>query len=218
MQTPVHHTINNNSFWLSPQRCIFWQEENAIIASDLHLGKTGHFRKSGIAVPQTVFKEDLQRLIDLVQSYKAEKLIIAGDLFHSKENKELNLFKKWRHDFPLLEIHLIKGNHDILKDEWYGACGITVHKKSYSISGFCFVHDAADADCDAGTEYYFTGHIHPGIYINGMARQGLSLPCFYFTPKFAVLPAFSRFTGLFNIKKSAADAVFAIAEKSVIKI
>ena len=30
---------------------MFWEEEKALIVSDLHFGKTGHFRKSGIAVP-----------------------------------------------------------------------------------------------------------------------------------------------------------------------
>lgn len=218
MSTPLQHVINNNHFWLSPHRCLFWEEESALIASDLHLGKTGHFRKSGIAVPQSVFKEDLQRLVDLIQFYKAKQLIIAGDFFHSNANKELDLFKKWREDFPGLDIHLIKGNHDILKEDWYKCCNIIIHKKHYSINGFCFTHDAADADCESSTEYYFTGHVHPGVYITGLAKQGLNFPCFYFRPQYAVLPAFSRFTGLYNVRKNEGDNIYAIVEKSIIKI
>ncbi|HEY4936402.1 MAG TPA: metallophosphoesterase, partial [Puia sp.] len=63
MQTPVSHKILDQQFWLTTDRTMFWEEEKALIVSDLHFGKTGHFRKSGIAVPPSVFKEDLQRLV-----------------------------------------------------------------------------------------------------------------------------------------------------------
>ena len=61
MVAPVHYSVFNNTFWLSAQRCIFWEEEQSLIVSDLHLGKTGHFRKMGIAVPQAVYKEDFAK-------------------------------------------------------------------------------------------------------------------------------------------------------------
>jgi metallophosphoesterase superfamily enzyme len=69
---------------------------------------------------QNVFKEDLQRLFTQILFFKAEKLIIAGDLSHSKSNKEMDLFKKWRNDLDALEMILINGNHDILEEKWYG--------------------------------------------------------------------------------------------------
>jgi len=62
-----------------------------LIISDLHFGKTGHFRKSGIAVPQGVYKEDLQRLVSQIQYFQPSQLIIVGDFFHSQLNKELEL-------------------------------------------------------------------------------------------------------------------------------
>ncbi len=66
-------------------------------------------------MPQSVYKEDIQRLIAQIQYFKPKSLIVVGDMFHSTANKELELFAKWRNDFTYLEIHLIKGNHDILK-------------------------------------------------------------------------------------------------------
>ncbi|MEO6540593.1 MAG: metallophosphoesterase, partial [Ferruginibacter sp.] len=127
----IRHTILNNSFLLSAGRCIFWEEEKALILSDLHFGKTGHFRKNGIAVPQTVFKEDMQRLTAQVQYFKAEQLIIVGDLFHSHANKEMEWFLKWRTDFALLNIKLIIGNHDILGKEWYNKANISCIKHQW---------------------------------------------------------------------------------------
>lgn len=218
MQAPIHHIINNNHFWLSAERCLFWEEQKALIVSDLHFGKTGHFRKSGIAVPQNIFKEDLQRLVSQVQHYQPELLLVVGDMFHSSANKELDLFLRWRNDLSELKIVLIKGNHDILKKSWYEEAKITVHPKQFSVNGFCFAHDVEQSDCDASAEYFFTGHIHPGVVLNGIGKQTLRFPCFYFNQRFAILPAFSRFTGLASLDIKRTDNVYAIVEKSVIKL
>jgi len=218
MQSPVQHIINNNHFWLSAERCIFWEEEKILIVSDLHFGKTGHFRKSGIAVPQNIFKEDLQRLITQIQHYKPEQLLVVGDMFHSSANKELDLFLRWRNDFTQLRILLVKGNHDILKRSWYDEANIVVHPKQFTIKEFCFAHDVQQSDCGASASYFFTGHIHPGVVLNGIGKQSLRFPCFYFNHQFAILPAFSRFTGLASIDNKKTDSVYAIVEKSVIKI
>src|SRR6185312_7751518 len=59
MQPAFPYRIRGQQLWLSPARCIFWEEERSLILADLHFGKTGHFRKAGIAVPQSVYREDL---------------------------------------------------------------------------------------------------------------------------------------------------------------
>src|ERR1044072_3206990 len=119
MHPAFPHRIKGQQLWLSPDRCIFWEDQRSLIVSDLHFGKTGHFRKAGIAVPQSVFKEDLQRLVAQLQHFKPKQLVVVGDLFHSVANKELDLFRRWREDMPGLCIQLVKGNHDVLKKEWY---------------------------------------------------------------------------------------------------
>ena len=120
MSTYLSHIIGNDHLILSAERTLFWENENTLIVADLHVGKTGHFRKAGIGVPQQVYKDDLHRLLAQILFFKAERLIIVGDLTHSVANKEMDLFRKWRKDFPSLDVHLVKGNHDILDDKWYG--------------------------------------------------------------------------------------------------
>jgi DNA ligase-associated metallophosphoesterase len=215
----VPHTIYNQNFILSPQRCMYWQEQNALIASDLHIGKTGHFRKYGIAVPQDVFKEDMQRLLDQITFFKAEQLIVVGDMFHSEANKELDLFLRWRKDVYNLNIHLVKGNHDILKADWYANANITVHPEVLSYNNISFQHDLATSNQQHETSnYVISGHIHPGVLIKGISKQTLRFPCFYFGNQHAVLPAFSRFTGLAAITPKKSDSVYAIVNQSVIKV
>jgi DNA ligase-associated metallophosphoesterase len=209
MQQFIPHTLSNNTFILSSDRCIYWQEERTLILSDLHLGKTGHFRKSGIAVPQAIFREDMQRLVTQLQLYKPERVIVIGDMFHSHDNKEHELFLKWRHDFSSISIHLVKGNHDILKASWYQLADISIETCEYAVNGFVFVHDFND--CKVPEKgYIFSGHIHPGISMRGLGNQSLHFPCFYFGQQYAVLPAFSRFTGTYPIKPKRGESVYAL--------
>lgn len=227
MQLPLLYQLKENNFLLSSQRCLFWIEQKILIVTDLHLGKSGHFRKNGIAIPQTIFKEDIQRLFDQITFYKPTRLIIVGDLFHSVANKELDLFVKWRKDFSSLHFHLVKGNHDILDIDWYKNAEVQVSRIDLMVDGFRFIHDISHISAPSSqVKYTFSGHIHPGIRLDGGNRQSLHFPCFYFGNEYAVLPAFSRFTGLQLIEPLKNDAVFALLpsnylngdQASVIKI
>lgn len=217
MQAPVSYKLLAQQLWLSAHRCIYWEEEKALIVSDLHFGKTGHFRKWGIAVPQAVYKEDLQRLVHGIQHFQPRQLMVVGDLFHSHQNKELELFQRWRHNFPHLHIHLIKGNHDILHDSWYQQCGIQVTEDELQLGCFRFRHDL-DEMAARNNDYFFMGHIHPGVRIRGAAKQSLSFPCFYFAKAFCVLPAFSRFTGIALVQPDYEENVFAIVNDHIVQL
>jgi uncharacterized protein len=219
MQNPIPHIINNNTFWVSPDRCLFWEEQNILILADIHLGKTGHFRKAGIPVPEGANKADLQRLIAQLFFFKADRVIIVGDFTHSSVNKELELFKKWRNDFPLFRFDLVKGNHDILEDHWYTETNIIIHKKEMVIGDFCFRHETKTTDPfeEGSASFVFSGHVHPGIRISGRGRQALRLPCFYFSKGHCILPAFSKFTGTYKVEPKKGEIVYAITGTELIK-
>jgi DNA ligase-associated metallophosphoesterase len=212
--------IKEQTCWLSPERCLFWDEQQILIVSDIHFGKSGHFRSEGIGIPQTVFKEDLQRLFAQIQFFKPRQLIIVGDFFHSRINNEVLLFEKWRKDIAALPIQLVKGNHDILDENWYSTNNIQIHHDEMQTSPFTFVHEAGttvNPQQQTGN-YIFSGHIHPGVRIEGLARQSLCFPCFYFAENYAVLPAFGRFTGLHAVKPKKKDHVFAIVNKKILDL
>ncbi len=148
-------------------------------------------------------------------------------MFHSHANKELELFLKWRSDLSGIHIRLIRGNHDILKDEWYEHAGIDLSSQTLSRKDFHFVHDISDQlaqksgfikNISEERSYFFSGHIHPGIRLSGMGKQSLCFPCFYFGKKYAVLPAFSRFTGVAMIYPEAEEEVFAIVNQELIQL
>ncbi len=219
MFNPLRFIFHGQTLWLSPARCIFWEEESALILSDLHFGKSGHFRKSGIGIPQNIFKEDLQKLFAQIGFFKPKVLLIAGDMFHSTANKEIELFLKWRNDFADVQFKLIRGNHDILSATFYKDANIDVVDNKLLVKDFCFTHDIASSCNDEKNKHFtFSGHIHPGIKMNGTGNQSLMLPCFYFSKKYAVLPAFSAFTGLTKIKPSSSDHVFILLKSEVMQL
>jgi metallophosphoesterase superfamily enzyme len=91
--------------------------------------------------------------------------------------------------------------------------GITTHN-TLSIGNFFFSHEPPAAY----TQYCFSGHIHPGVRVEGAARQSLRLPCFHIGNNNCTLPAFSRFTGLHIIKPVTGDRIFAVIENEILTI
>lgn len=184
---------NDEILELTNQRVLFWSKENALILSDIHIGKSGHFQKSGIPIPSSVLQKDLMRLENLINHFSPNKMIVVGDLFHASYNKELDAFKDWLKQFQELEIHLIKGNHDRLSNRIYEDFNIKIYQKELVIGKLKFVHDFDKIDENLFT---ISGHTHPGVSIKGKGRQRIKLPCFQVTNHQLILPAFSLFTGL----------------------
>jgi DNA ligase-associated metallophosphoesterase len=159
----------------------------------------------------------MQRLVDLISHFNPKQLVVVGDMFHSKANKEMNLFLKWRNDLSSIEFILVRGNHDILEKAWYEAAAIQVKEGMHTIRNFGFVHDPAEAEEGiTGVDFVFSGHLHPGVGIGGSGRQRLHFPCYHFTDRLAILPAFSKFSGLAIVRPQKKDKVFAIVEEKVI--
>lgn len=202
---------------LLPQKAIYWHQQKALIVADVHLGKVGHFRKAGIAVPRDMEQSDLAVLSDLIYEHKPEKLIFLGDLFHSDMNNDWDWFILWRSQFPALQLILIRGNHDIIDDKHYRNLNIELHDELL-ISPFLMMHHPLAHDQQEVAGYVFCGHIHPGVNLSGRGRQSITLPCFAFGSRQAILPSFGKFTGRVAIRSVQTDRIFAILKDKVIPI
>jgi len=200
---------------LSKDRAIYWRRESMLIISDLHLGKSAHFRKHGIQVPAIIGLTDLRRLTALLHEYHPKVLLITGDMFHHDLNSDIGMFAEWRRDFEQLRIFLVLGNHDALRDQDYEEMNIEVYKKEMLCHPFRFIHDRPEV---TDTYYTISGHLHPGISVYGKARQQLKLPCFYFGKNLAIMPAFSIFTGLSIVRPEPGDRCFAIGPSKVTQV
>lgn len=211
------YRIGDNSFIVSAGRTLFWENEKCLILSDMHFGKSGHFRKHGIGIPQNILQEDLFRLSEQISYFRPQSMIVVGDMFHSHDNKEHDLFEKYREELLPSDLHLVIGNHDILTQDRYRKMGIQVHRTELMIADLIFSHELPEDGINADA-YWITGHIHPGISLKGRGRQSLKLPCFYFGKRYAILPAYGRFTGTVSIETNTEDEIFAIADKQLIRL
>lgn len=208
-------SIREEEIILDKERAIYLPNEQLLAISDLHLGKAAHFRKAGLAIPNSVSQNDFNRLTGLIEKYLPKQLVINGDMFHSDYNTEIDEFARWKENFNEVNFILVKGNHDKQSEEVYKNLAIEVHEPNYQTDKFCFIHDMTNCNSNL---YPISGHIHPGISIYNKAKQQLKFPCFYFGEYHAILPAFSNFTGLQLLKAKENDLVFAITPTKIVKV
>lgn len=194
--------IENLPLILTNQRVAFLPSQKALLLSDLHIGKTAHFRKHGIALPKDIFRKDLQRLETVLKYFQAEKIFIVGDLLHAGNNSDVEDFCRWKSSFQSVEFHLVTGNHDKVSADLEEQLCLTSHKKIIKLENFQLIHEFSEDS----EKFQIIGHIHPGILVRNRVKR-LRLPCFVKTDRQLLLPAFSEFTGL-DTKNTPKNGVF----------
>lgn len=209
-------TLLGEELYLLPERAIYWPAQQALLLADLHLGKSGHFRKHGIAVSPDVLQKDLDRLASLLQRWKPEQVFFLGDLFHSRYNQEWEPFAELLKGFKG-KATLVKRNHDILKSEQYVAAGLELVGDHLDLGPFRLIHEHP-AEPEQGTPYCIAGHVHPGVWLQGGGRQRLKLPCYFFGEQHGLLPAFGNFTGLYCLEPTEKDQVYVLVEDQVVQV
>ena len=205
-----------DTWWeLLPEKAMYRRDTETLILADLHLGKATHFRKSGIAIPAGSANHDYKVLYDLIEYKEPRNVYLLGDLFHSTHNSEWQQFDALTGCFPQVCFTLIMGNHDILKRHHYEAANLRIIDDHLTEDGWIYSHKPLE---NVPAEYInIAGHIHPGCRIEGIARQSISLPCFYFSPPLLLLPAFGHLTGLKILSTTDAE-VFAVTGDSVVRV
>jgi uncharacterized protein len=198
---------------LSPYRAIYWPRKRWLLVSDAHLGKADHFRKAGLPLPDVHDDVLLDRLSWLVREYGAERLVVLGDLFHSPHTSSWDQFTLWMKR-QRCEVHLVLGTHDVLADRRYLNAGLKLHDEVLLEGPFAFAHEPRAVK----DHYVISGHLHPGVHLEGLGRQRLTLPCFWFGNDHAVLPAFGTATGLLVVEPAPLDRCYAVTERSVLDV
>lgn len=209
-------SIRNQTCHLLAEKAVFWEEKQALIVADLHIGKGTVFRKAGIPIPQGIMADDLTTLRHLIERWQVKTCIIVGDLIHAQTGLSENVikqFSEWLCKLPC-EIHLIIGNHDaaLLKHmppEW---C-LDIHRDGLILEPFYFSHYPKHHE----KWFVWSGHVHPKVEIKN-AYDRLVLRCFQIFSDLAVMPAFGFFAGGTLITKSNDCKIYAIADHLVIEI
>lgn len=199
-----------------PGRAAYWPRTATLLIADAHLGKAAAFRQAGIPVPQGTTEENLSRLSALVRDCGASRIVFLGDLVHDTAARHAasDAFVRWREQHRDLEVVLVRGNHDRRAGDPPREWNVITVAEPLVESGLALCHAPREvAGC-----YAISGHLHPGVRLSGRGRDSVRLPCFWFTPTYAVLPAFGAFTGLAEIRPAPVDTVYVEAEEGIAAI
>lgn len=212
--------IRGETINLLPEKAIFWPKTSSLFIADLHLGKTRHFRKEGIGVPDSMAAEDYVKLNNVLSKYSPKEVYLLGDLFHSEYNAEWSQVIDFVQSKEGITFHLIIGNHDILDEAHYRDAGFVVHRDYLDLPPFKLIHEPPEEQEgrleDEG--FILCGHIHPGVRIMGRGRQHFRLPCYFFKKNYAILPAFGTFTGVKTLKVMDDGIAYAIVKDRIVQI
>lgn len=203
---------------LLPERAMWWPTQKALFIADIHFGKSNHFRKHGIPIPLDSHRFDETRLAQLIFRYKVERLIIAGDLFHSFQFDKTEAFCHFRRHHSCLHIDLIVGNHDLLGASSFEQMGLAWHKPFLHVDPFVIAHDQMQIPTDSlpKSQFLIHGHLHPGFCVRGSGRQSFTFPCFAIDDQRLVLPAFGSFTGMSVQRSRDWPRLYLIVDQEVI--
>ena len=201
---------------LLPGYAVHHVAADALLVADLHLGKPASFRSGGIPVPEAVTRSDLERLSALVEACGPRRLVVLGDLAHdvaALDRATLDLLDEWRRECAEIRMQLVPGNHDRRLED-LERLGFEVLPERIHLSGLDLVH----ATCADERTPTLGGHVHPRIRLFERRGEGLRVPCFWFSGRAGILPAFGSFTGGHLVRPREEDVVFAAGPEEVVRL
>jgi DNA ligase-associated metallophosphoesterase len=209
--------VAGETLLLLPERAVYWERAGALLVADPHFGKAAAFRAGGVPVPRGTTTENLRRLDTAITRTGAQRVVFLGDFLHAREGRApetLRVLNEWRASHASMDMLLVRGNHDARAGDPPRELAIRCDNAPVREAPFVFAHHPALSD----DGYVLCGHIHPGVWLHGAGRQFERLPCFWFGPRTAVLPAFGEFTGLASVDVIEGDRVWVVAGDEVIPV
>ncbi len=166
-----------------PSGALYWQAQNLLCVSDLHLGKSERLaRRGGALLPPYETRATLEKLESAIEATGARHIVCLGDSFDDlaavdglDEADRLWLLRL----MAGREWVWIEGNHDAGPSDIGGT-----HLAELTLADVVFRH------ISTGPGPEISGHYHPKAQLAGRSR-----PCFLYDECRLILPAFGAYTG-----------------------
>jgi DNA ligase-associated metallophosphoesterase len=213
-------TVNHMRLQLLPQKAIYVEALEALLVSDVHLGKSETFQQFGVPIPSQVNRATLQRLQALCDQYHPRHLWILGDLFHSRRGMADEVIDAWLtflHQSQV-QVYLILGNHDRPLQPLLAQLAIECFVESVEAEGLVLSHEPLPpGDSAKHDAVNICGHVHPCMRLT-LGCDRLRLPCFHWqvVPQRLTLPSFGEFTGGYEVQLSQGDVAYVVADDQVV--
>ena len=211
--TSINFSWNGTKLELYASQVLFIPSTRELLISDIHIGKAEYFQLNGIPITNNEDENNLNRIYKLINKFEPNKLIILGDLFHSRHSFNKNLIYKVERLFNSYKnkIELIEGNHD--KGCQIRNMPYLKEKKSLNL---IFTHEPIKKKDNRTLN--ICGHYHPKLTLKNY-QDKLSFKCFAFDSfnNNFYLPSFGDLTGGFLCKEHFKKWAI-ISENNIIEI
>ena len=209
----INFSWHGTKLKLYANQVLFIPLTRELLISDVHLGKAEYFQLNGIPITNNEDENNINRIYKLINQFKPRKLVILGDLFHSRYSLNKNIIYKVERLFKIFKnrIEVIEGNHDI-------GCQISnisflKEKKSLNL---IFTHEPINQKDNNSLN--ICGHYHPKVILKNQ-QDKLSFKCFAFDSlnNNLYLPSFGDLTGGYLCKKHFKKWAI-ISENNIVEI
>lgn len=193
---------------LLPQRALWHRATGCLLVADLHLGKAESFQASGIPLPSDGDLSTLNQLLDLAAQLQPQRVVVLGDLIHSRLGLTAELRAKIGALPELLgcPLEMIGGNHD--QGSWLEGLSAGAPRRC----GDLWLSHEPCTPMEADL-LNVAGHVHP-VAVLGKGADRLRLPCFALRrpARQLLLPAFGHLTGGYAVSPDYERWVIAEAQ------
>lgn len=183
--------FHNQIIHLLPSGALYLEGSNALICSDLHLGKGVLLKDSGVPLIDQLDTKTVANLCHDLATFNPKLCIICGDLIHAKSNhllQQLQWFEEQLKPFNTSFICTL-GNHD------------SKFLPTYLSTIRCVTHYVIDSiycsHYQTKKPYSISGHLHPGIKVK-KGRITQSYKAFVVSQKHIICPSYGIHTGTFS--------------------
>ena len=196
---------------------LFLEDIRSLVIADLHIGLELALMDEGTFLPIDQYSDIKRKILDWVDLYTPEQIIINGDFKHEfgRASKQ-----EWTEILDLwdtlakknVRLEVVRGNHDNYL--------ITVLKKrdkeikdpSYSIDRYFFSHGHKEVDIPLDSEVVILAHEHPAIVLRDEIGGRHKFKCLLYgtwqDKTVIVLPALSPLSGGSVINGRTQDKLF----------
>jgi DNA ligase-associated metallophosphoesterase len=194
---------------LDGRLALFHKRERWLAIADLHFGYELSQRAAGWLVPLWGMESITDRLLELIDDYRPERLIILGDLVHDRAAaaEARALLERLRR---FCELIVVAGNHDRqlkgvieLHDSWQS-------KKFHFHHGHCVAKQSH--------RIQIVGHHHPSSTVRDGAGLRLKVPAFIQQERCWILPAFSPWASGTSWPQDEASHVWLCTPQRIVRL
>jgi len=179
---------------------LFWEEQNLLVVSDLHLEKGSSFAARGVLLPPYDTAATLARLAAVIARHDPRMVVALGDSFHDRD-AHTRLSASDRDAIAAFQAGRdwiwISGNHDPALPPDLGG----VVAEEVVIGDIVFRHEPTGASGE------IAGHLHPKARVSTRGRS-MERRCFACDGERAVMPSFGAYTGGLSIRDAAFARIF----------